>query len=216
MIDHVLQQLVAKPNIGSNTTDGQPYQPLPYFMQQEIKSQKPGNVAKEFRLVYTRMLAHPSTVLEIGANIGFYSFNLMHDLKCRCKAIEIDPDNIRVMKYINRMAKDALGLPGIQISNKIDFNNKFDYLLMMNVHHWLVKEHGLDKTLQIMKRLYRNCDAMFFQTAHKESRATFKVESLSNEKQVREYLQLIGWDKINLIGNTQTVEYPRYLYHCIK
>lgn len=200
---------------GSSTKSGVPYQPFPDFMRIEgPAAQKWQNVWNEYLLVQ-KLIDSDKFILDIGANIGYFSFMLSHHKNAKCRAIELDRANRRVMEALNEIMFHENYGHKIDVGQTIKFDSGevFDYTLMLNVHHWIYKEKGAQPTKTLMRKIAKHSGELFFQTAHAESNAFYKVEELKNAESIIAYLHSCGWKDVTLLANTQP-EKPRYLFHC--
>jgi hypothetical protein len=83
---------------------------------------------------------------------------------------------------------------------------------MMNVHMWIHKQMGEEKTRAIMHDLIDNCDFMYFQTAGAESSGMYKVKSLDSEDAVATYLSECGASSIKRLKTVKQHGGKRYLF----
>jgi len=198
---------------GSSTRDGIAYQPLPdFFGFKYIDSQKGATVKDVLRLIQP-LIHSGKTLLDIGANVGYYSFMLTEDKDMTCTVIEKDQNNVAVIQALNEMMIATNRAPVNIKSMLVSGKDRFDYILMLNVHHWIEKELGMVGTIKYMTEVAGCCQAMFFQTAHQQSRSSYRVGYLKDERDIERYLNACGWEYVIRLGNTQPEE-PRYLFYC--
>ena len=203
MTTDTIKELVAKIAIdgyrdGSSTRAGVPYQPIPFDEFADIPAQKGDRVRAEWEKV--RELAQsPDRVLDIGANIGFYSFMLAKEGATDVMAVERDPDNVAVLKALATWSGLA-----VQVRPTVweTMNGTYDLVLMLNVHHWIHKSDGEERTNLLMRMIALNCRQLIFQTAHLEGGAFYTVPGLRNEDDIALYLTRMGFHDVRAVGKT--------------
>lgn len=105
---------------------------------------------------------HGQLFIDIGANVGYYSF-LLHDNFDRIIAVEPHPNNVRLMRRV----KEKYGYPKVNILLKAISNKDGESKLYLGSHrggHSLVKKPTSNcitigaTTLDFLLRTYRNVD----------------------------------------------------------
>lgn len=197
-------------SIGSSKHDGIAYQPLPDFLNTTTLSQKELTVKETYKIVEDK-IRPGSSVVDIGANIGYFSFMLQENKHCRCSIIEKDQQNLVVIERLNKVLQNR-GMTPVKLITDLG-SGDWDYALLLNVHHWIEHELGREGAIGYMHNLAERARVMFFQTAHSESRSLYKVDYLKNVSDIQLYLELCGWRYSVCLGSTQPEE-PRYLFYC--
>jgi SAM-dependent methyltransferase len=193
---------------GSSVAVGIPYQSIAFDEFSCIPAQKGSQVAHEYAILKSHILpGWPlASVLDIGANVGYYSFNFSRvEGVSRVDAVDADPDNRALVDELSRQS----GLC-VRVHDAIPTSGQWDLCVMMNVHHWIEQAIGVKATKELLHDLSRRVRAMFFQTAHKESRAHV-LSSLKDSESIESYLSECGWTDIINLGSTQPGP-PRFLF----
>lgn len=155
-------------------------------------------------------------VLDIGCANGYFSFNIakegafvvgyegdsfVHDVNIAVQEYK----NIKSVSFINKYFElnDALGFK----------DNEFDVIIMLNIHMWINKQIGFDKTKKLMSILSKKCKKMYFQTVHAEAEGKIKVDQLKSAIDVETYLYDVGFDKVNLLCKNNKW-FDRLLFVC--
>lgn len=196
---------------GSSTKPGRPYQPIPFPEFADIEAQKEEQVRFEFAQVVRAMQSRkiePARVLDIGACVGFYAFQLAQRYGCQVTAVEADPEARAVLDALATWS----GLP-VEARSALDeaLEGKFDLALMVNVHQWIEADRGREATLGLMRRIARQAGTLFFQTAHANGSAFRTVPYLRRFGDIPRYLRRAGFDSVEVIAESLHRGVPRYL-----
>lgn len=188
---------------GSSVWEGVTFHPIPFSEFSTIRSHKVGcyaeyEVIKNF--IKTKKIPS-STVLDLGSNVGFFSFNLNKDFGSEVLGIEKDSFTGEVAQllagyYEKRKVKFQIG---DALEYVLDTDKVFDVVVCLNTHMWMYKQHKAEKTLRMMKRLSKVTKHLFFQTAHAESASMYIVEELKNKESLINYLREAGFESIEPI-----------------
>ncbi len=162
----------------SNKSKHSNYQILPskiqnIFAQDEIKT-KTRLEAERLQYILTKVDVHKKTVLDIGANTGFFTFEL---LDAGAESVHYFEGNREHATFVS-LAVEALNMGDkIQITNEYyTFNNynegRYDIGLLLNVLHHVGDDYG-DKATSIKKAkeliirqlndMIQNVDTIVFQ-----------------------------------------------------
>lgn len=195
---------------GSSTRAGTTYHPLPSV---ELATKVPHH--KGLAVESQALLAdvpEGGLMLDIGASVGFFSIGLA-DRFTTVIAYEADPAAAAVLRECARgrnvlvkakhfTLQDARSLPLI------------DVCLMLNVHMWIEKQQGKERTLELMREIERRTGGFYFQTASKESGGRCQVQWLRGEQDEQSYLHACGWEKVTKIAESKEHGGVRRLWRC--
>lgn len=188
---------------GSSVWEGYTYHPIPF---EEFSSVLPHKVVctTEYETIKKFMKERgisSSTVLDLGSNVGFFSFNFNRDFGSSVVGVEKDSFPYEVASLLGLFYdkkevefKNEDGLEYILATDK-----KFDTVNFMNTHMWMHKQHGTEKTFRMMKRLSEITKHLFFQTAHAESASMYTVDELKNKEELIKYLEEAGFNDIEMV-----------------
>lgn len=210
---------------GSSTYAGRPYQPLPFHHLPPVPSQKGAIVRAEAGVIFEHLGWHVSLpdvgddagyrpaqpampgwdpevpgvsrVLDIGANIGFYSL-IAATLGKRVIAIEADERNVEVMDILRAsIGAEVLCLPDVDMvrPDACGVTFDFDVTFMLNVHHWIHKQRGDDETNALMRDLARMTKCIYFQTPLTWNRSFYNVPGLDTPHDVLRLLESWGFEQ---------------------
>jgi SAM-dependent methyltransferase len=193
---------------GSSTKPGFVYHSIPFDGFEDIRIHKNGHCAKEYDLikkVLENKNIQPDSVLDIGSNIGFFTFNFNRDFDAEVSAVEKDSFNAEVLSAFNQhyQLTDKITVHNSDVHQFLQSNEKtFDVGLMLNVHMWVHKQHGSAATKKIMSELCGKVKHFFFQTAHAESAGMYIIKELRTVAQVQEYLKEVGFTDVEQVFKT--------------
>ena len=206
--DALIQKVGLVYKDGSSGAPGTFYSPIPFPEYSKQPCHKI-NCILELETIKRHYDFKGKKVLEIGSAGGYFTFNLAK-LALGVVAFEADTEVYEVTESI-REEKDIRNIRFIN-ERFNGYTGEPDVCLMLNVHMWLHKQYGATATKQLLKDL--NC-TLFFQTAHKESHAMYKVYELETKEDIADYLADCGFDP-KLIGTNEHDGAPRYLFKATK
>ena len=159
--------------------------------------------------IQKNIITKNGTVLDIGANFGFFSIKLS-ELGYKCTLIEQNNQLVFFLKKFNKMLDNHFNLIQKNFLNMYDEPIEYDVVLALNIfHHFLKTETSYNKFIYLLKNL--KVKEMFFEP-HNPNENQFRnsYKNLNNE----EFIKLI-------INNTNLNNYKkildcfenRYLYH---
>ena len=90
----------------------------------------------------------------------------------------------------------------------------YEICLCINVHMWIEKQFGKEKTIELFRRLSRNVHHLYFQTAHRESGGMYIVEYLRNAEDIAGYLVDCGFRRVEQVSSTSAHAGKCILFYC--
>ena len=155
----------------------------------------------------------PTTIADIGAASGFFTFNLIRDFFIDHAIIyETDAPVVRLLEKI----KELYYLP-LDLRGRFDDTTRFkaDVTIWMNNYQWIDKEIGKERALQCLANVIQDSKMVFFQPAGKESAGTATVEHFKNKAATMEYIRAAG-GKPEFIRTTMKHGGKRHLFKITK
>ncbi|WPL11571.1 Mg-protoporphyrin IX methyl transferase [Thiorhodovibrio litoralis] len=156
-------------------------------------------------------------VLDVGSSVGFFSFNLAKR-GCKVVGVEADPNAWAVAEALKiaHRAENVFFLNenfDEHVLEKLSGEN-FDLALMLNVHMWIYKQLGRERTVNVLRQLASKVEAMIFQTAHLESGGMYRVSELQNSRDISQYLKSCGFKNVKHLRDTTAHGGRRSLFLC--
>lgn len=183
---------------GSSVWEGVTFHPIPFSEFSTVRAHKIGcyteyDTIKKF---IEEKKIPSSTVLDLGSNVGFFSFNLNRDFNSEVLGIEKDSFSAEVAQLLSNYyeTKKVKFEIGDGLDYVLNTDKVFDVVLLLNTHMWMYKQHKPEKTMRMMKRLSKVAKHLFFQTAHAESASMYIVEELKNKESLISYLREAGFE----------------------
>jgi len=106
-------------------------------------------------------------------------------------AYEADPLMFNFLKQVRKCYR----LKEIELMKGVTPDTEFkqvDLAICMNVHMWLVKQFGREKSSEIVSNLIKNSKTTFFQTASRDSNGRYRVKWLKDRATVSAFLKEIS------------------------
>ena len=206
---------------GSSKRRGFLYHPIPFEEFSDTSVHKKLSAVKEYDFISKDIGDLKNLkILEIGCANGYFSFNFAK----KCKEV-IAYEGDKLVYDVNRTIQDYKGINNIKfINNYVDIDvvnsldSDFDVALMLNVHMWIYKQLGAEKTTNLLKLLVPKVKILYFQTAHKQSGGKFKVMEWEDKHQIEDYLYGLGFSRIKhmLSNEWHGKGKPREMFKCIR
>ena len=148
-------------------------------------------------------------VLDIGANLGFFSHSF-EELGYQCIAVELVDENIYFLKKLKKAENRSMEVLHRNILKMIDKLTSFDIVIALNIfHHFLKTEEAYRDFIQLLKNL--DMKEMFFEPHNPEEQpfqSTYK--NLTNN----EFIELIlKHTSLNNYRKILNCDGERYLFH---
>lgn len=199
---------------GSSGRKGWLYHPIPFDEFKGMKVHK-NNCVKEYQVINDNLKEDPKTILDIGSNVGYFSFSFNRQFGSNVIGVERDPLNVDITKALAEYYKISnVEFFALDVGEHLEkYKNNFNLTLMMNVHMWLVQKHGYEETKTIMKKLCERTKHLFFQTAHAESSGVRIIKELKNERDIVDYLIEAGFRDVQKVAVSKHGRKPRILFY---
>ncbi len=203
---------------GSSSRAGMPYHPIPFDNFKHIKPHKLA-IQDDYEVIKRHIkdkIGNIGTALDIGCNVGFITFSLERDFKCKVYGIERDLNNFVLA---SALAHDYTGQGQVELGlgdahDLLKFISQTDVALFLNTHMWLHKQHGPEKVRSFMKDLASKTKHLFFQTAHAGSGGKYRIPELGDYQAIESYLNSLGFGDVVSLKNSSDHGGERYLIYC--
>lgn len=190
---------------GSSTQDHSLYHEIPFPGYEEVSSQRTWS-AQRARIISEHLDFSAKTVLDVGCNIGFFSFEFAR-LGATCWGIDYDPDSILVansLKHIHRVddAHFVCGSFSEELIEKLLREvGYFDVILLNSVVHWLIYHLGsVRRVLCLLNRLAGPGKQTIFYEPSSSKSAYFPEEL--RKRNIRAFFAGLGVDHYREIGKS--------------
>lgn len=193
---------------GSSTQPGAVYHTIPFEGFEDVHTHKVDQCSKEYDLirgVLTERGIEPTSLLDIGCNIGYFTFSFNRDYNMQVAGVEKDTFNADVVEaFIEHFdLSQSIDLFKGDVADYLNSTDRtFDMALMLNVHMWVHKQHGTEGTKNIMRTLCSKVKHLFFQTAHAQSSGMYLIKELGTVGDVHRYLEECGFTGIKKVYET--------------
>lgn len=144
----------------SSRLGGTLYQPAYHFYFNDI----PYSYGDErFQLIKNSLDFNSGSVLDIGANIGYFSHRL-EGIGFDCCAVEINPQDIDIMRKLKKINNNKFEIIEDSIFNfKKDETLKYDVVLALYIfHHFLKRKKTYEDLVGLLNRI--DCKVIFLGT----------------------------------------------------
>lgn len=198
---------------GSSTKKGWVYHPIP-FEEFNPPTHKDSTI-KEFDNIKADYGSFSGKrVLDIGCANGYFVFNYALE---GAEVVGYESDEL--VSRVNEEIRQYKQLDNVKFVTKHfdleeakQFKDKeFDVVIMLNIHMWIHKQIGAEKTKELMKVLAQKCHVMYFQTAHKGGGGGYQVPEFTKPKHIKRYLCDSGFTNVEMI-NQNMQWFKRYMF----
>ena len=144
------------------------YQPDPFGLIKGVRVDRDEQATeKKWRLIEGHLPATPYSALDIGCNIGFFSFKLAMSGADHVVALETERGPLMVaekLKTISRVGN--VGFCTLTITEEnVQLLGEYDVILLLSVFHHLVYSRDLETAKRILRVLItKTRKVMFFET----------------------------------------------------
>ena len=128
------------------------------------------------------------------------------------KVFAFEPDPY-VFSFLQE-CKRVFNLDELELNKSIDhttFIPSVDIVICTNVHQWIYKQLGKEKTGIVVGNLISNCKEMFFQTSGTESGGQ-QVAELRSKEDIQNYLYSCGSKEVTYISSSSAHGGLRHLF----
>lgn len=204
-IDVLLSKIGTQHYDGSSTKSGWAYHPIP-FSEFSIPTHKTAAIGEYEEILKFGNINDSSSlkILDVGCSVGYFSFNLAK-LGHVVTGIERD-SNVYSVAEAMRVYKGFENVGFINSGFNTDVVSSlgsFDLTLMLNVHMWIYKALGAEKTVEVMRQLSKKTKRILFQTAGLQSKGMYRVVELTDMNSIAKYLENCGFRNIVHLRDTK-------------
>jgi SAM-dependent methyltransferase len=197
---------------------------LPVKLYQPLYRSKKENVTREcadrWNVIAPHIGTEPGSVLDIGCNLGFFSFHAAEKNKM-VLGVDANPFyqmTCNALRNVHEM-RNASFIKSWIDEDFVSRMPAFDIIFHFSVfHHW-VKAYGEARAKAMMKQTAAKCQTLFFETGQPDERGTKwadKMAFMGDEPQqwMTSFLSELGFDDIEMIGTFKTglTQTDRYLF----
>ncbi len=193
---------------GSSTREGWTYHKIPFDGFDDVPVHKTACVVERDLVVDDLVGFDYKSVLDVGCNVGWFSFYFAR-LGKEVLGIEADRSVFGVANFLRDRAQlSNLDFWSGSFDDRCPLN--YDVVLFLNVHMWIERQIGLQRTADSLRNL--TLKRLYFQTAHAASGGKAKVKRLKGLDDIAIYLQSCDFSKVKLLGETTAHGGIRYLF----
>jgi len=156
-------------------------------------------------------------VLDIGCNIGFYSFSLAKR-GALTAGLDIRPEYIDIANEIARIYRVSARFINAPVTDGAirDLESRYNITLCFSVLQWIIAQHGLDYGKQVLRTIYETSDALFFDTAVNAGKSCLTCPEGEELAFVHQLLRdSTGYRTIEHVGDVHPYGTDtRYVFYC--
>ncbi len=145
------------------------YQPDPFGLVSSGADvdRDPEGTLKKWLLIKDELPDEPYTALDLGCNIGYFSFNMARNNADHVVGIELERGPVLVaekLKILGRVGN--VGFLNSTITDRnVDLLGEYDVILFLSVFHHIVYAHGMDAAKYVLSALInKSRKALYFET----------------------------------------------------
>ncbi len=187
---------------GVGSGKGDIYHEIPFDINYQGDIKRQDNFER-FDIILNNGVFQNKNILDIGCNIGFFSFKFARQSGCHVVGVDSDFDAIVTAEYIKKCFHveniDLIhGFFNRKIVNNLIKKYDFDIIILNSVIHWLMDYyHDLDKIVNLVRCLNNTVQVLFYEPS--SSHSGFYPELLSH-KNIKNFLHSCGFSKVELLG----------------
>lgn len=166
------------------------YHPIPFPGFESVNSHRKD---MDDRLAAVVKAINPTPgdwVLDIGANVGYFSFSL-EKKGAYVEAYESNSDTFEIGAALSKLHRanvlylnKPFGTPALAY-----LRSHYKAVLLLSVFHWIVKQEGLEPATSLLQQLAERCDLILFETPCSEGEGMALHELFNSSAQVESYLR---------------------------
>ncbi len=109
------------------------------------------------------------TVLDLGANLGYFGFVWSHDIK-KYIGIDNDPLCVKAAEALknSRGLKNLIFIEADVINFMENTQEEYDVCLFFSLYHHILYNAGKNKACQLLKYISKLCDVMYFDMGQRD------------------------------------------------
>ncbi|MGB5705622.1 MAG: class I SAM-dependent methyltransferase [Arenicellales bacterium] len=145
------------------------YQPDPFgFVTSAADIDRdPEGTHKKWLLIKEELPAEPYTALDLGCNIGYFSFLMALNKADHVVGMELERGPVLVAEKLKTLGRVGnVGFLNATITDKnVDLLGEYDVILFLSVFHHLVHSGGMDAAKYVLSALInKSRNALYFET----------------------------------------------------
>jgi len=153
---------------GSNTKPGWTYHDIPFCISHAAHRKNTLDRAVAMMAAYD---FSGKSGLDLGCSVGAMSFWL-NRFGATMMGVERDPQSVRVAKALQAYyGLKNITFIGGDITRFLYDKQHYDFVCYLSTFMWLLKEEGLDKAKDSLRRIGKMTDTLFFETSHGDAMA---------------------------------------------
>lgn len=166
------------------------YHPIPFPGFEQVNCHR-SEIGSRLEAILSRLSIDPGDwILDIGANVGFFSFSLER-LGAMVEAYEPNSPSFEIGAALSKYHKAS-----VLYINKPFGRETLRYLrpryravLLLSVFHWIVKQEGKEGAAAILQDLARRADLIFFEVPSRPGDGMFDHELFRSKSATEEFLR---------------------------
>lgn len=176
---------------GNSTCRGYTYHPIPFPEFQDARNHRDASGC-ESRLDVLQsetQLGAGDRVLDIGANVGFFSFSLVNQ-GVMVDSVELQSDSFEIGAALSKLYKKDVNYINKPVSLELlnHLGHQYQCVLLLSVVHWIMKQKGKDETLAILQKISSMADTIFFEVPSSENDGLAYHQDFSSIESVRVFV----------------------------
>lgn len=190
---HILERcrkLGIKYEDGNSDIAGYTYHPIYFSGFEQIKSHRANC---ELRLSAIRKeidLTIGDWVLDVGANVGFFSFGL-EESGAMVEAYETNSLTFEIGAALAKLYQKNV----IYINKSLSLKSlhflrpRYKTVLLLSVFHWIMKQEGESAAIQILHNIAQRAESIFLETPTSPDEAMYRNPNFSSKESVIAFIQ---------------------------
>jgi SAM-dependent methyltransferase len=188
------------------------YQPIAFEWNLNVPTDRDARATRQkWELIRNHLPAHSFSALDIGCNIGFFSFKLVQEGAGLVFGLDVERGPLLIADKIKQLSRiQNVGFCQYKLSpENVCLIGQFDIILFLSVFHHLNYVYGYENAKLILSELIKNTrKTLFFETGlsdqgyGKMALAMPEMSGEGNEKFTRELLFSCGAGRVDLLGTT--------------
>jgi len=186
------------------------YQPLPWLgIDVDSEASKRHRTIERWHMIERELPEKPCSVLDIGSNVGFFSFKLAEKGN-----FVIAMERSLLFHEIANAAMKAINFTNVNFyrigltPQNVRTLPRCDVVLLLSVFHQWCLEFGEQQALDMLRCIADKADQkFFFETGQPDAASARYLKALPKMREPKEWLltlfQSMGFNVVNIIGKTR-------------